>query len=185
MEEAGKKFIKHAESDYYAEWFWFPLQREAWVNTWNTGKKEEAINSPSEFETFLQWLEEWFGQLLNEWPVWQLLEGDLQAKLTGFLTLLLFPNIKENEPPGNFPSSSSTLTQVTTQLINGLEFGRGIQNLQPWDMEWSIALPPRPDNETKPDWSIAHKSMVGCNPSYGGKPHSRSYYVGDACYGEK
>jgi hypothetical protein len=104
LDEALDNFIRQAENDYYAEWFWFPLQREVWVNTWNnTGNKNDATNSPSDFESFLEWLEEWFGQLLNEWPVWQLLEGDLQAKLSGFLTLLLFPNIKKEEPPSNVP----------------------------------------------------------------------------------
>lgn len=35
LDDALKEFIRRAEQDYYSEWFWFPLQRDVWVNTWN------------------------------------------------------------------------------------------------------------------------------------------------------
>lgn len=31
---ARKAFIKRCEEDYYLEWFWFPYQKDCWVNTW-------------------------------------------------------------------------------------------------------------------------------------------------------
>jgi hypothetical protein len=78
------------------------LQRDVWVNTWdNTGDPEQATITPSDFEAFLEWLEEWLAHLLIDWPVWQAVPGEIQAKLLGFLTLLLFPNVQESDPPSN------------------------------------------------------------------------------------
>lgn len=31
---AMTEFVDRATKDYYSEWFWFPYQNEAWVNTW-------------------------------------------------------------------------------------------------------------------------------------------------------
>jgi hypothetical protein len=101
-DKALEKFIHDASKNYYSEWFWFPLQRDAWVNTWdNNGVKEQAIIAPSNFEAFLEWLEEWLAHLLTDWPLWQEVPGELQAMLLGFLTLMLFPNVKETDPPSN------------------------------------------------------------------------------------
>jgi hypothetical protein len=102
LRKATEKFIRSAGNDYYTEWFWFPLQRDVWVNTWdNTGDPEQATITPSNFEAFLEWLEEWLAHLLVDWIVWRALPGEIQAKLLGFFTLLLFPNVKETDPPSN------------------------------------------------------------------------------------
>jgi len=94
MDKALADFIDRAENDYYAEWFWFPLQRDVWVNTWkNNGDEADAKDIPDEFQVFLQWLEEWIAQTINEWALWQAMPGELQAKLLGFLTLLQLPNV--------------------------------------------------------------------------------------------
>ena len=98
LDKARAEFIRQAETDYYAEWFWFPLQRDVWVNTWdNNGSEAEAREIPSDFEAFLEWLEEWIGEELNNWAVYQLLPGEVQAKILGFFTLLQLPNITDNE----------------------------------------------------------------------------------------
>lgn len=34
LEKARKDFIERCENDYYLEWFWFPYQEDAWINTW-------------------------------------------------------------------------------------------------------------------------------------------------------
>lgn len=34
--QARKEFIQRCEEDYYLEWFWFPYQRDCWVNTWKS-----------------------------------------------------------------------------------------------------------------------------------------------------
>jgi hypothetical protein len=36
FEDARKEFIHRIENDYYLEWFWFPYQRQCWVNTWSS-----------------------------------------------------------------------------------------------------------------------------------------------------
>jgi hypothetical protein len=104
LAKARTDFVNRAETDYYAEWFWFALQSDVWVNTWdNTGSESEAVDSPSDFEAFLQWLEEWLVEVITSWALWQLLPGDVQAKLLGFLALALFPNVTENDPPSTVP----------------------------------------------------------------------------------
>jgi FAD/FMN-containing dehydrogenase len=106
--KARAEFVHRAETDYYAEWFWFALQSDVWVNTWdNTGKESEAVNTPSDFEAFLEWLEEWLVEVITSWALWQLLPGDVQAKLLGFLALALFPNVTENDPPSTAPDLRS------------------------------------------------------------------------------
>ena len=95
---ATKEFIKRAENDYYAEWFWFPQQSDVWVNTWNNdGLKSEARNIPDDLEAFLEWLEEWIAEEITRWTLWKLLPGEIQAKIMGFLTLLQLPNITNDE----------------------------------------------------------------------------------------
>lgn len=38
MAEAQQEFERRANSDYYAEWFWFPYSNKVWVNTWSIDK---------------------------------------------------------------------------------------------------------------------------------------------------
>jgi hypothetical protein len=100
IDNALKDFIRRAENDYYAEWFWFTLQRDAWVNTWdNTGLQSQASEIPDDLQVFLQWLEEWLAETINNWVIWQALPGELQAKLLGFLTLMQLPNVTGTDPP--------------------------------------------------------------------------------------
>ena len=47
---------------------------------------------------------------------------------------------------------------VTTELINALHFRRGIQNMQVWDMEWEIPIPPLPSKADR---------LVGANGTNG------------------
>ena len=99
LDMAQAEFIQRAETHYYAEWFWFPLQKDVWVNTWeNNGSEAESRNIPSDFEAFLEWLEEWIAEQLNNWAVYQLLPGEVQAKILGFFTLFQLPNITDNDP---------------------------------------------------------------------------------------
>ena len=44
-DEAKRNFISRCENDYYLEWFWFPYQEDAWVNTW--ASECRAISRPS------------------------------------------------------------------------------------------------------------------------------------------
>jgi hypothetical protein len=99
FDAARDEFIKRSENDYYSEWFWFPLQSDVWINTWNNdGDVSVAKDVPSDFETFLQWLEEWFIDVLSNWVVWQVLPGEVQAKLLGFFALIQLPNVVGDDP---------------------------------------------------------------------------------------
>jgi len=141
IDKALADFIDKAENDYYAEWFWFPLQTDVWVNTWkNDGAEKDATDIPDPFQVFLEWLEEWLAQTINEWPVWQAMPGELQAKLLGFLTLTQLANVQPGDPTCTIPQDTDNLIVVTTQLINALHFRRGIQNMQVFDMEWEIPI---------------------------------------------
>lgn len=156
LNNALKEFIQRAENDYYAEWFWFPLQRDVWVNTWNNdGIQAQSRNIPNDFEAFLEWLEEWIAEEITEWTIWKLLPGDVQAKIWGFLTLLQMPNITKNDPSRITPFVQANL--VTTELINGLHFRRGIQNLRVCDMEWEIPIPAQ---SSKPEKRMSQPSNV-------------------------
>jgi FAD/FMN-containing dehydrogenase len=113
LAKARADFIERAEGSYYAEWFWFSLQSDVYVNTWdNTGDESKAVESPSDFEAFLEWLEEWVVEAITSWALWQILPGEVQAKLLGFLTLALFPNIQDNEPPSSLPFFNSSADGV-------------------------------------------------------------------------
>jgi hypothetical protein len=36
LEKARKEFIQRCDENYYLEWFWFPLTKQVWVNTWKS-----------------------------------------------------------------------------------------------------------------------------------------------------
>lgn len=99
LDRAYLKFIQDAEQNYYAEWFWFPLQPDVWANVWNNdGIKAEASEIPNNRMIFVQWLEEWIYQCINNWPLYQMLPGELQGKVFGFLALGQLPDIKSSDP---------------------------------------------------------------------------------------
>ena len=103
LDKARQDFIRRSETDYYVEWFWFPLQRDVWVNTWqNDGFEAQSRPFPNEFESFLEWLEEWIAEEVNNWAIYQILPGEFQAKILGFLTMLQVPNITPGKPTCTF-----------------------------------------------------------------------------------
>jgi hypothetical protein len=104
LDAAYTQFVNIAEGDFYSEWFWFPLQSDGWVNCWkNDGDEKDASEIPSPFMIFLEWLEEWIMEEVNNWSVWQALPGELQAKLFGFLALSTSSNVKEGQPSRTLP----------------------------------------------------------------------------------
>jgi hypothetical protein len=78
LDDALKEFIHRAEQDYYSECFWFRLQRDVWVNTWNNdGGAADAKTVPNDFQAFMEWLEEWIAQEITSSWFWRLLPGAL------------------------------------------------------------------------------------------------------------
>lgn len=142
LNTAWQDFVTRCEQDYYAEWFWFPYQKDCWINTWqNDGAREDAVDYPGPLATFLQEAEEYLAELANN-TIFRLLPGKTQAELTGHLAMALLPD----------------QTTIVTPLVDGLHFRRGIQNMRVLDMELEIPLPPSPTDPNKPDWSICQKA---------------------------
>jgi hypothetical protein len=142
LDTAWHDFVARCEQDYYAEWFWFPYQKECWINTWkNDGAKADAHDYPGPFQSFIQEAEEYLAQLAND-TVFRLLPGRLQAELTGHLAMSLMPSQEI----------------IVAPLIDALHFRRGIQNMRVLDMELEIPIPRSAEDTNKPDWSVCQQA---------------------------
>ena len=142
LDAATRRFVAQCENDYYAEWFWFPYQQDAWVNCWrNDGARADARPYPGDLETQVQEIGSYLIELLTN-TVFLLLPGRTQAELFGALAM------------GGLPSDVS----IVTPVIEALHFRRGIQNFRVLDMEFEIPVPPRADDPTRPDWSICRRA---------------------------
>src|SRR5277367_5190442 len=171
IDDATAKFINICETYYFVEWIWFPLASDVWVNIWtNDGLEAQSKQIPSDFLAFIQWLEGWLAEVILNWSVFQALPGEFQAKLFAFISLLHVSDVKPGEPARTFPLLPSDRI-VTTQMTNGLHFRRGLQNMQFYDMEWFITIPPAvqpaaskatPASTSAPvvkrDWTITQKA---------------------------
>ena len=118
LETWKEDFAKRAANDYYSEWFWFTYQKRAWVNTWkNTTDASNQAEYPSSEETFLQWLEGWLGEIVNETAFFQALPGAWQAQLLATLGMTALP-----------PTNGEDKTpEFKTMLPNALHFRRGVR----------------------------------------------------------
>ena len=142
LNRARRRFVRHCERDYYAEWFWFPYHRNGWVNCWrNDGAREDARRYHREAEIVAQQTGTSLVQLLQD-TEWLQLPGRTQAELFGALAM------------GGLPSDVS----IVTPVIEALHFQRGIHNFRVRDMEFQIPIPPRADDPTRPDWSICQRA---------------------------
>jgi FAD/FMN-containing dehydrogenase len=142
LDAAASGFESQCEDAYYAEWFWFPYQQHAWVNTWhNDGARKDAHRYPGPWQTQVQQTEEYLLQLTAE-TVFRRLPGRAQAEIFGALA------------SANLPHDVT----VVTPLIEALHFRRGIQNFRVLDMEFEIPVPPRADDPSQPDWSICRRA---------------------------
>jgi len=167
IDDATAKFIKSCETDYFLEWIWFPLASDVWVNTWNNdGLESQSKQIPSDFLAFIQWLEGWLAEVILNWSVLQALPGELQAKLFAFISLAQVSNVQPGDPTCISPFWQADIV-VTTQMTNGLHFRRGLQNMQFYDMEWFLTIPPAPKATSAPtndavqvkrDWTITQKA---------------------------
>ncbi|KAK6352531.1 hypothetical protein TWF730_009355 [Orbilia blumenaviensis] len=149
LEQALEEFKEIAEKRYYAEWFWFPTQSEIFINAWdNTDNEEGVIDYPSKFETFAQWLASWAGEVIQNslfagktWITSKIFSPHVQAVLMSYMAMKTLPK-----------------TPVKTQLINGLHFRRGIQNMRVGDFEVEIPIPPTTANGTTRDWRVVQQA---------------------------
>lgn len=140
--EAFNRFVKHAEEDYYSEWFWFVFHDEAWVHCWNNdGLPSEAKDYPGEFHTRIQEFSAYMGELANSY-VFTLLPGMLQAFLMSRLAMRVLPSDEV----------------IVAPLIDALHFRRGVQNMRVLDMEWQIPIPGKADDPSKPDFTVCQRA---------------------------
>jgi len=145
--QAFQDFVERVENDYYSEFFWFTLQKNAWVNCWkNDGAAADSKPYPSAVQTVIQEAEEYISQLLTECWLFRLLPLNVQSKLMTTGAMIFLPNIQDGDP------------SIVTPLIDGLHFRRGIQNMRVYDMEWEIPIPAKADDPNSPDWSICQKA---------------------------
>ncbi|KAI1626658.1 hypothetical protein EDD37DRAFT_620248 [Exophiala viscosa] len=133
--EIQKDFETRALTTDYAEWFWFPLSSEVWVNTWHkTSDVSGAVNYPSDAKTILQV----FGTVMvniaqNAATLLKATEfvAETQTKL---LTWLAMKNLDDVGPNGK---------KIKTWLPDALHFQRGVQNVRVRDLEVEFALQPK------------------------------------------
>jgi hypothetical protein len=142
LEQARAGFVSHCEDDYYAEWFWFPYQRDAWVNCWrNDGARGDAAPYPSDLERIQQETGSYLVELATD-TAFRALPGRAQAELFGAIAMAGLPRD----------------VTIVTPLIEALHFKRGIQNFRVLDMEIEIPIPARADDPSRPDWSICQRA---------------------------
>jgi hypothetical protein len=139
LDAARADFARRCEQDYYAEWFWFTLQKDCWINTWqNDGDPADSVDYPGTLATEFQAYQEYLAQLLVESRPFSWLSETSQSNLITSGAMMVLPD-------GD---------TTTTPLIDALHFRRGIQNMRVLDMEWEIPIPGRADDPGKPNWSI-------------------------------
>ncbi|KAE8447628.1 hypothetical protein EG329_010599 [Mollisiaceae sp. DMI_Dod_QoI] len=149
-------FEKRATDDYYSEWFWFTRSQQAWVNTWNpVTSSAGAVEYPSPFLTFMQWIEGWLGQVITSNPIFEAFPGRWQAALLATFGMV-------NLPPFGFSEFEQNKTElIKCALPNALHFRRGIQNMRVRDLEFQIPIPGKKDpvsGKQGPDFDIVRRA---------------------------
>ncbi|KAK8066224.1 hypothetical protein PG997_012971 [Apiospora hydei] len=154
LKAADADFENRAENDYYSEWFWFPYQQKAWVNTWNTADVAEVDADsvwpeyPDPATVFLQWVQGWLGHIMTSSKLFGKIPGSWQAQLLAINGMAsLEPKAGEDKEP-----------TIVTPLPNALHFQRGIQNMRVRDIEFQIPIPARTDDDSRPDFTVVKRA---------------------------
>ena len=172
IKAAQADFEKRAADDFYSEWFWYPYQSTAWVNTWNTtDDPKDAEEWPSPAGIFLQWLQAWIGGWFTQTFFFQNIPGHWQAQFMAIAGMAVLPPLVFDLKPKT----------TKTYLPDGLHFFRGvsphaitaiihivhhrlttnilqIQNTRVRDMEFEIPIPSLSSDPSKPDLSIVQRA---------------------------
>ncbi|KAI9867387.1 MAG: hypothetical protein M1813_008945 [Trichoglossum hirsutum] len=146
LQQAQGDFERRAADDYYSEWFWFTYQQQAWVNTWNTTTDPTGvIDYPPGWEVWLQWIQGWLGQVINDSAFFKAIPGRWQAQLLATTGMVSLP-----------PHLGGKDAEIKTYLTDALHFRRGVQNMRVRDMEFQIPIPM--DTSGKPDFSVVQRA---------------------------
>ncbi|CCO34347.1 hypothetical protein BN14_08444 [Rhizoctonia solani AG-1 IB] len=150
LENARREFIRRCEEDYYLEWFWYPLTKDVWVNTWKKVDDPVVIESlepyPSPFDALIQWGQGWLAEQIVNTKLFGSLSGPVQALLMGQATLGAMPHIPEPE---------KAIRTLTSEAIH---FRRGIQNMRCLDSEWEIPIPESSKDPGSRDHSFVQRA---------------------------
>lgn len=143
-------FFRRCESDY-AEWFWFILDNQCWINCWD---KDDPQN---DFVNQDLW-ENGGGEIYFNLQTW------IENGISSFSELFNSQNIEMPPPPfqeGFVRTSTSVITGLlpchpqTLPMPEALHFQRGIRHTQVRDVEIEI---PVSILNGKPDWSICQQA---------------------------
>jgi len=151
IEDARIDFIKDAHK-FYSEWFWFPFQKDCWLNCWDTIPYDPKKDKRPEYLTSTE--VQWQFALSNIGEIFQrtglrLVPGVEQARLFGATAMSVLPNDEK----------------ITTSVSDAVHFRRGIHNMQVQNFELEIPLPVLEDGSI--DFSIAQKAWwIGIRQVY-------------------
>ncbi|ELU37650.1 cholesterol oxidase, substrate-binding domain-containing protein [Rhizoctonia solani AG-1 IA] len=131
LEKARQEFVRRCEEDYYLEWFWYPLTKDVWVNTWKSAQVDDAaaIESlepyPSPFDALIQWGQGWLAEQIVNTDIFRSLSGRVQALLMGQVTLGAMPHI---------PDPKKAIRTLTSEALH---FRRGIRESYNLPVRWN------------------------------------------------
>lgn len=142
-----EQFERHAVSDYYNEWFWFPFSDTVWVNCWNhTADGEGADDYPDGGAIFFSFVTQFALNVLQFAPTLHEFIDDLG--LNEAATTLISRAAKFALPD----------EKVKTYLTDAQHFQRGIQNVRVLNLEVEMPLVPSKEDPKKPDWAIVQRA---------------------------
>lgn len=138
--------------NYFSEWFWFILDDQSWINTWNKDDpKNDAINR-------FHWI--WGGQkIFFDLQTW------IQNGMASFAELFDNKNIQMPLPPFQevfVKTANSLITgflpsyKRTLPLPEAIHFQRGVRHIRVRDVEIEIPILLKEDGQ--PDWTICQKA---------------------------
>ncbi|KZV82168.1 hypothetical protein EXIGLDRAFT_778917 [Exidia glandulosa HHB12029] len=147
IDAARKEFIRRAEEDHFHEFFWFPYQKNAWLNTWKPRPlKEFDVPELGRYPTFglpdeVFEAQKANGALAAEVAKNTSLPGAQQCYAFGIASLAGLPNV----PVGGTP--------LTTLSSEALHFRGGSQNFPFYGMEWEVPIRPSPNGTETRDYT--------------------------------
>ena len=124
---------------YYNEFFWFPPSDRLWINCWkNNGSEKDAEEYPSHIETHIHEVSSMLGEFANN-TLFKLFPDKLQQNIFSHMAMAGLPG-----PEVKSINDVNNDEKVTTQIMNGLHFRRGIHNMKVRDYELEIPIPNDP-----------------------------------------
>ena len=142
LAKAEQQFLADTQK-FYSEWFWFPFQKNCWINAWNNDAAPDSngeiypdakeVRKQNKLAALFSAFENTLLQLIPPLP---------QARLLGSAAMLQLPAGEEISTP-------------TTEILH---FQRGIHRIRVRDFEVEIPIPGRAGNPTEPDFDMVKRA---------------------------